>query len=292
MANVFEIVTEQILSHLDKGVIPWKKPWNSKIMLPRNLQTGKVYRGINVWLLLASSYASPYWLTFNQIRERGGSVMKGEKSSIVVYWNFKEKQEFNKDTGEMEQVRIPFLKYYRVFNVQQCEGIAYPDQPQESNIDPIAETETIVNGYQGRPEIKHGFVKACYNPFEDLVKMPNKASFINQEEYYSTLYHELTHSTGHQSRLNREAMNKPAAFGSKIYAREELVAEMGAAYLCGISGIAQATIENSAAYIKGWKETISQDPKLVVMAAAMAQKAVHYIIGQKDETFEIEEVED
>jgi len=289
MANVFEIVTQTILDHLDKGVIPWKKPWNSNIILPRNLQTGKVYRGINVWLLLASSYASPYWLTFNQIRERGGSVMKGEKSSIVVYWNFKEVDESNQDTGETEHKKIPFLKYYRVFNVQQCEGLAYPDQPEEDHLDPIAEAERILAGYQGRPEIKHGFVKACYNPFEDLVKMPHKASFINLEEYYSTIYHELTHSTGHQSRLNREAMNKPAAFGSKTYAREELVAEMGAAYLCGISGIAQATIENSAAYIKGWRDTISQDPKLVVMAAAMAQKAVHHILGQQNEAFEIQE---
>jgi len=146
-----------------------------------------------------------------------------------------------------------------------------------------------VNGYQGRPEIKHGFVKACYNPVEDLVKMPYKASFINPEEYFNTLFHEAIHSTGHPARLNRESMSKPAAFGSKSYAKEELVAEMGAAYLCGISGIAQATIENSAAYIKGWRDTISQDPKLVVMAAAMVQKATLHILGQKEEPQELEE---
>ncbi|HOO45676.1 MAG TPA: ArdC family protein, partial [Deltaproteobacteria bacterium] len=114
MANVFEIVTEQILSHLDKGIIPWKRPWSTEIRLPRNLVTGRKYQGINVWLLMASSYASPYWLTFNQVRDLRGTVRKGEKSSIVVYWNFKEVDELNEDTGEVEHKNIPFLKYYRV----------------------------------------------------------------------------------------------------------------------------------------------------------------------------------
>lgn len=283
MANVFEIVTEQILSHLDKGIIPWRKPWTSKIRFPRNLVTEKHYRGINVWLLLSPGYASPYWLTFKQAKDLGGNIRKGEKGSIVVYWNFKEVEEINKETGKTEEKRIPFLKYYRVFNVLQCEGIKFPDQPEEVHADPIEEAETLVNGYQGRPEIKHGFVKACYNPSEDLVKMPYKVAFIGDEEYYGTLFHELVHSTGHSSRLNRETLTTPASFGSKSYAREELVAEMGAAYLCGISGINHATIENSAAYIQGWRDTISKDSRLVVMAASQAQKAVNYIIGQQGE---------
>jgi antirestriction protein ArdC len=282
MANVFEIVTEQILSHLDKGIIPWKKPWSTKIRLPRNMVTGKKYRGINVWLLLASSYASPYWLTFNQARNLGGTIKKGEKSSIVVYWNFKEVDELNENTGDIEHKKIPFLKYYRVFNVQQCEGITFPDQPDEDKAGSREEAEALVNGYLGSPEIRHGFARASYNPGEDLVKMPNKPDFVNTEEYYSTLFHELVHSTGHASRLNRETMMTPVAFGSKNYAREELIAEMGAAYLCGISEIGQATIENSAAYIQGWRDTISKDSKLVVLAAAQAQKAVSHIIGQED----------
>jgi len=282
MANVFEIVTEQILSHMDKGIIPWKKPWSTKIRLPQNLVTGKKYRGINVWLLLASSFVSPYWLTFNQAKDLGGTIKKGEKSSIVVYWNFKKVDEVNENTGEMEHKKIPFLKYYRVFNVQQCEGITFPDQPAEDKADSKEEAEALVNGYQRGPEIKYGFVRACYNPIADRVKMPNKAEFVNAEEYYSTLFHELVHSTGHVSRLNRETMTTPAAFGSKNYAREELIAEMGAAYLCGISGITQATIENSSAYIQGWRDTISKDSRLVVLAAAQAQKAVSHIIGLHD----------
>jgi antirestriction protein ArdC len=289
MANVFEIVTEQILNHLCAGVIPWRKPWTSKIRLPLNLVTGKKYRGINVWLLLASSYASPYWLTFNQAKTLGGTIKKGEKSSIVVFWNFKEVDELNEATGAMEKKNIPFLKYYRVFNAVQCEGITCPDQPEEAHADPIAEAEALIEGYKGRPKIKHGFVKACYNPAEDLIKMPNKAAFVNVENYYSVIYHEATHSTGAVSRLNRETLTTPAAFGSKNYAREELIAEMGAAYLCAITGIAHATIENSAAYIQGWRDSISKDSKLVVLAAAQAQKAVNYIMGrQKDDDHEDE----
>lgn len=282
MANVFEIVTEQILSHLDKGIIPWKKPWTTKIRLPRNLVTGKLYRGINIWLLLTSSYASPYWLTFNQITTLKGKVKKGEKSSIVVFWNFKEVNELNEKTGEMDKKNIPYLKYYRVFNVLQCEGLTYPDQPEETHIDPIAEAEALIEGYKGRPEIKHGFVHACYNPIEDLIKMPNRSAFVTLQEYFSTLFHEAIHSTGSASRINRETLSKPASFGSKDYAKEELIAEMGAAYLCGISGIAHATIANSAAYIQGWKNTISKDSRLVVMAAAQAQKAVNFILGSQE----------
>ncbi|HNY69994.1 MAG TPA: zincin-like metallopeptidase domain-containing protein [Syntrophorhabdus sp.] len=289
MANVFEIVTEQILSHLDKGVIPWRKPWTSKVRFPRNLVTGKPYQGINIWLLLASSYDSPYWVTFNQVKALKGSIKKGEKSSIVVFWNFKEVNDLNEKTGEMEQKNIPFLKYYRVFNVLQCEDITYPDQSEEIHIDPITEAEALIDGYKDRPEIKHGFVHACYHPVEDLIKMPNRSAFVNQQEYFSTLFHEAIHSTGAPARLNRETLSKPAAFGSKDYAREELIAEMGAAYLCAVSGISHATVENSAAYIQGWRDSIRKDSRLVVMAAAQAQKAASYIMGKQEDEAEEKE---
>jgi len=223
-----------------------------------------------------------YWLTFNQVRDLRGTVRKGEKSSIVVYWNFKEVDELNEDTGEVEHKNIPFLKYYRVFNAYQCDGIVLSDQSGVDKSDSREDAEALVNGYHGSPDIKHGFAKACYNPIEDLVKMPSRTDFMSLEKYYSTLFHELVHSTGHATRLNRETMTTPAAFGSRNYAREELVAEMGAAYLCGISGISQATIEHSAAYIQGWRDTISKDSKLVVLAAAQAQKAVNHIVGKED----------
>jgi len=256
MANVFEIVTEQILSHLDKGVIPWKKTWNCKTELPRNLVSGKVYQGINIWLLLSSCYASSYWLTFNQVQKLGGSIRKGGKSSIVVYWNLKQVNDINEISGEAEVKTIPFLKYYRVFNLKQCDGIAHPGSIPVDPIYPIQEAEMIIDGYKDRPEIKHGFTSASYNSGNDLVKMLDQSAFSSIEEYYSTLFHELLHSSGHKNRLNRDTLMKHAAFGSKEYSREELIAEMGAAFLCGLTGIAQATIENSAAYIQSWRQII------------------------------------
>jgi len=281
MNKVYEIVTEQILSLLDKGVIPWKQSWNCKTELPQNLVSGKAYQGINVWLLLSSYYASPYWLTFNQVQKLGGSIRKGEKSSIVVYWNLKEVKEVNETSGKPEVKKIPFLKYYRVFNLNQCEGIAHPESISADPIYPIQEAERIIDGYADSPEIKHGFTRASYNSGTDIVKMPDKSAFSSVEEYYATLFHELTHSTGHKSRLDRDTLMKHASFGSKEYSREELIAEMGAAFLCGLTGIAQATIENSAAYIQSWRQIINNDPKLVVLAAAQAQKAVNHICGQK-----------
>ncbi len=281
MASVFEIITEKILSHLDNGVIPWRKPWNGKAGIPRNLVTGKPYRGINLFLLMAACYSSPYWLTFKQFQDKGGSIKKGEKSSLVIFWKFLEIEEVNKETGNLDKKEIPILRYYRVFNVLQTEGMDYSQPVASTNsLDPIAQAEALVEAFKDKPEIKHGFTKACYRPSEDLIKMPLLNSFISQEEYYSTLFHECVHSTGNPKRLDRPTLTESQGFGSESYAQEELVAEMGAAYLCGISGISQSTIENSASYIKGWRDTIAKDPKLVIMAAAQAQKAVTYITGE------------
>jgi antirestriction protein ArdC len=281
MASVFEIITEKILSHLDNGVIPWRKPWTGKAGIPRNLVTGKPYRGINLFLLMAECYSSPYWLTFRQVQDKGGSIKKGEKSSLVIFWKFREVEEIDKKTGEPEKKEIPMLRYYRIFNILQTEGMDYP-QPEASinHLEPIAQAETLVEEYKDKPEIRHGFLRACYAPSEDLIKMPALNSFFNPEEYYSTLFHECVHSTGSPKRLDRPTLTESQGFGSESYAQEELVAEMGAAFLCGISGISQTTIENSAAYIQGWRDTIAKDPKLVIMAAAQAQKAVSYITGE------------
>jgi antirestriction protein ArdC len=281
MASVFEIITGKILSHLDNGVIPWRKPWSGKAGIPRNLVTGKPYKGINLFLLMSECYSSPCWLTFKQVQDKGGSIKKGEKSSLVIFWKFLEIEEVNKETSDPEKKKIPMLRYYRIFNVLQTEGMVYP-QPLVSinSLDPIAQAEALVEAYKDKPEIKHGFTKACYRPSEDLIKMPLLNSFISQEEYYSTLFHECVHSTGSEKRLDRSTLTESQGFGSESYAQEELVAEMGAAYLCGISGISQATIENSASYIKGWRDTIAKDPKLVIIAAAQAQKAVSWITGE------------
>jgi len=281
MNKVYEIVTNQILSFLENGVIPWRKPWSCKTELPRNLVSGKAYRGINVWLLLASCYSSPYWVTFNQVQKLGGKIRKNERSSIVVYWNFQDVSEVDEVTGEHTLKKIPFLRYYRVFNVNQCDGIDQANNIPAEPIYPIHEAEALIDGYPGKPEISHGFTKASYNATNDLIKMPFPSAFSSIEDYYSVLFHECVHSTGNRSRLNRDTLMEHAGFGSKTYAREELIAEMGAAFLCGITGITTPTIENSAAYIQSWREKISGDPQLVVFAASHAQKAVNYICGQK-----------
>jgi len=182
------------------------------------------------------------------------------------------------------------LKYFRVFNLEQTENIEPDKLPKDSqpiddddllDFDPIEACENIVDHMPSRPELEHSREsRAYYKPLSDLVHMPDKELFTSESDYYSTLFHELTHSTGHENRLNRKEIGKHAAFGSKDYGAEELTAEMGAAMLCGMSGIEQGTIENSAAYIDGWRKTIKADKKIVVIAASRAQKAADYILGE------------
>lgn len=284
--KVYEIVTAQIIEQLEKGQIPWHKPWNSAEGMPRNLVSKRAYRGINVWLLAGRGYESPYWVSFKQCKDLGGTVKKGEESTLVVFWKFLdvpdtvEGQEPDENTPTRT---IPLLRYYRVFNVEQCEGlekhIPQPEKPKTFNA--LAEAEKIVEGYQNKPRITHGQAGAYYRPSADLVGMPHRTSFENPEEYYSTLFHELTHSTGHKDRLARFETDEVAAFGSETYSKEELIAEMGASYLSNEAGILQRTIENSAAYIRGWLKRLQDDKRLIVTAAAQAQKAVDHIRGQQ-----------
>lgn len=184
--------------------------------------------------------------------------------------------------------RIPFLRYYNVFNVAQCDGIELPSEETilspEPRPSPIETAEAIVQGMPKRPEIRTGLDRAFYQPAADFVGMPSVEQFKSGEEYYSTLFHELTHATGHKSRLNRKGVADSegnwSAFGSEPYSKEELCAEMGAAFLCGEAGIVERTVENSASYIASWLQRLKNDSKLVVTAAAQAQKAADYILGR------------
>jgi len=177
------------------------------------------------------------------------------------------------------------LRFYSVFNIAQIDGIDAPDAPEpvNANFEPIAEAERIMLGMPKPPLIVHGEPRAFYRPAADTVNLPRPDLFAEPEEYYSTAFHELTHATGHESRLNRRPSSEIRFFGDREYSQEELVAEMGAAFLCGQAGIAQATIVNSAAYIQGWLSVLKGSPKLVVHAAAQAQRAADYILGR---TFE------
>jgi len=291
--NVYSIVTEKIIDLLEKGVVPWKKPWKGgKAGMPKNLVSKKAYRGVNIFLLSVyeylSGFDSPWWLTYKQAKDLGGYVRKGQTGALVVFYKPWEK-ETTDDTGKIITETIPVLRYYKVFNSCQCESIEYPgkaDPSDDLEFSPIAQCETIVSGMPNPPEIQHSDQRrAYYSPLSDMVHIPNQRHFSSIPEYYSTLFHELTHSTKHESRLNRKDSDekKIAAFGSAEYSKEELIAEMGAAFLCGLCDIETAIIENSAAYIQGWLKRLRDDKKLVVQAAAQAQKAADYIQGKIDD---------
>src|ERR1035437_829055 len=275
--TVYEQITERIIAMLEKGTVPWRKPWNVQTGLPRNLVTKKAYRGINTFLLHAMSYESAYWLTFRQAQQLGGTVRKGEKACPVVFW--KQLEVEDKKTGEVE--KIPLLRFFYVFNVSQCDGLKNIPAPVESHATVSTTAEEIVAMMPKRPEIKHGLAKAFYSPGADIVAMPDRARFETEAGYFATLFHELTHASGHKSRLNRQTLTESAGFGSNPYCKEELIAEMGAAFLCGQAGIAENILENSAAYVQNWLEQLQNDKKLIVQAAAQAQKAADFILGTK-----------
>lgn len=267
--SVYKIVTDQIIKQLENGVVPWHKPWNAFNAV--NWRTQKPYRGINAFLLEEGEYA-----TFKQIKEAGGKVKKGEKSHIVVFWRWLEKED--KETKEIE--RIPLLRYYRVFEINtQCEGMESRRNVETFDHEPITECENIVHGFEGKPKILHEGSQACYIPALDQIKMPKQKYFEKIEEYYSVLFHEMIHATGHRSRLDRDEVRQVASFGSESYSKEELIAEMGAAMLCGIAGIEQKIIENSAAYIQSWLRVLKDDVKFVIQAASSAQRGADHILG-------------
>ena len=288
--SVHGVITEMITSRLESGTVPWQRPWRrGENGAPRNMSNMKRYRGVNVFLLGMQPFDSPYWLTYRQADQLGGHVKKGEKSTPIVFWKWLENKTTSED-GKEKVGRAPLLRYYRVFNVEQCEGIWYPKpSAPSSSIQPIGEAEKIAQRYQSGPRIEHRGNQALYRPVEDAIYMPKKELFVGAEEYYSTLFHELTHSTGHEKRLSRKSLTDLCPFGSTNYSKEELVAEMGAAMLCGESGIHNRTIDNSASYIANWLSRLKKDGKLVVQAAGQAQKAVDHILGR---TFQVEEPKD
>ena len=273
----YDVITARIVEKLEQGTVPWRKPWNVETGAPRNIR-GTHYRGINVFLLGCQAFESPYWLTFNQARELGGSVKRGERGSPVVFWKWLEK--VSSETGQKE--RIPLLRYYTVFNVLLCEGVSVPnlEQPVKAH-QRIEECERVVQGYENGPAVNHGGGVAFYNSAADQVTMPSPERFTTPEEYYSTLFHEFGHSTGHRSRLAREGVTDPKRFGSHEYSREELVAEMSAAFLAGRCGIEPCTLDNSAAYIGSWLRVLRKDSRMLVSAGGQAQRAADWILGRR-----------
>jgi antirestriction protein ArdC len=272
-ASVYDIITSRIVEELERGVVPWRKPWRT--LLPANLVSKKPYRGINVFLLAMQGYGSQYWLTYRQAQALGGNVRRGEHGTKIVFWKF-DTYETETADGDTEERKSAFLRYYTVFNLEQTEGLkALLALPPAF---PIQSAEEIVKGMPNPPAFEQD-AQAAYIPSRDVVTMPSRTAFESQAEYYSTLFHELTHSTGHAKRLAREGFDTPQQFGSDSYSREELIAEMGAAMLCGVAGISPATVTNSAAYVQSWINRLRGDSRLLVSAASAAQKAADYILG-------------
>lgn len=281
MNQVYEIITNQIIEKLEKGTVPWKKPWATGSEWPKNLVSKKEYRGINTFLLGSQGYTNPYWLSFKQCNQLKGKIKKGEKASMCIFWK-KSQYTIENEDGDKEIKDGLILRYYNVWNVDQTEGIDESKIPQ-LNIEtreftPIEECEHIVSNMPNPPSISNGVAQAYYQPSTDSVNMPAKSLFVGDQEYYSTLFHELTHSTGHEKRLGRHK-TCPHHISRVEYSKEELVAEMGAAFLCGYVGI-ETTMDNSASYIAGWLKALQNDKQLVISASAKAQKSTDHILGR------------
>jgi antirestriction protein ArdC len=264
----YEQVTNLILGHLEEGAVPWRCPWDRSVGRPRNFRTGKAYQGINLLVLGWRRFSSPYWLTVRQTNILGGRVRKGEHGTLVVkYDRF---QETNGD-GVIEGDRKSsfYLKGYVVFNANQIEGIDFPSpEPVEDRPVPerIAAAQAIVEGMPQKPIIKEGkTVDACYRPKDDTVELPALARFKKAEEYYLAFFHELVHATGHASRLNRKTLVENQGFLSRGYSNEELVAEMGAAFLGMEAEITSDEHESSAAYLKGCIDILLEPDHLLLL---------------------------
>src|SRR6266852_4786387 len=284
--DIYAIVTEKIINLLESGVVLWRRPWTST-GLPRNLVSKKPYRGVNFFLLSASKYVSPFWLTIRQANELGGHVRKGEESTVVVFWKVDDaKQSTGDDNEETDgKTRRRFLlRYYRVFNLEQCElpqGVLDKLPKIETHEhDPIEAAERIIADMPDRPEIQYTGSKAFYSSLTDRITLPPRELFTSAEEFYATALHETVHSSGSEKRLAREGICEAAPFGSPVYSKEELTAEMGAAYLCAEAGISTVVIENQAAYVAGWLKRLRDDRKLLIYAAAQAQRAADFILNR------------
>lgn len=276
--QVYAIVTNAIIEQLEKGIIPWKQSWLSEG--PKRMTTGKTYRGINRLLLgtVASVYGSDLFLTWNDIQATNGKVRKGERGHLVVFYKpYQVKTKKLNDKGEEVEVikNVPILRYSKVWNINQVDGIEAKVVDNKNEV--LPEAETVAGDYLNRESIKVTLGNPAYWPMKDQITMPLMSKFDSSNEYYSTLFHEIAHSTGAEKRLNRNngVMN---SFGDQTYSKEELVAEIAACFLSANSGI-DYKIDNSVAYLQSWLRALKNDKTMVVSAASEAQKATDYVLG-------------
>jgi len=278
--KVYKIVTQKIIDKLNEGIIPWEKPWIGL----RNYISKREYHGINLLLLSMDKHRSSEFITFRQVRGLKESVKKGSRADMVIFFRRYEVEARDKDgnlelddeTGEPKKELRFALRYYNVFNLDQT-TIPLPDY---GNGKRSKECEDILQNLKNLPAIKEGGSVATYNPVLDALSIPSRKEFKDREKYYSSIFHELVHATGHETRLNRKDF-QGNGFSSEKYSKEELVAEIGASLLCALCGIENKTINNSAAYVQGWLKRLNNDKTLIISASAQAQKAVDYILGIK-----------
>jgi antirestriction protein ArdC len=282
--TVHRIITERIIAALERGTVPWRKPWQAAAGRPRSMGTGQPYRGVNVFLLgltaAEQGYSSPFWGTYRQIGDLGGQVRKGEHSTLVVFWKRAEVEHQDMQTGAVTVRTLPVLRYYRVFNTAQADHLPERFHPAPGEHSEIGKPQAVLDGYLTRgPKLVHvAGDRADYHPATDTIRLPLRSQFRTGEGYYATAFHEAGHSTGHPTRLNRPGIAAFDHFGSDKYAREELVAQMSSSLLCAQTGIDNPeTFENSASYIAGWLTALNHDTRLVITAAAQAQRACDVI---------------
>lgn len=276
--DLFATVTQRIVDQLEAGTIPWLKPWTGGCAYAISHTTGKPYSLLNHMLL---GGRTGEYLTFKQCADEGGTIKAREKASMIVFWKILE--DIDQETGEI--TKTPFLRYYRVFHISQCEGIA-PHFGQQGDpgeqLKPDEKADSIITDYVKRSGVKfrcEHSTKAFYSPTTDAITIPMLRQFKDLAEFYSTAFHEMAHSTGHPSRLNRLTEN--AAFGGDNYSKEELCAELGSAFLLNYTGIeTPSSFQNNAAYIAGWLKALKDDKRLIISAAGKAEQAVRYILGE------------
>jgi len=277
--DIYQNITDRFVEQLKKGTVPWQKPWFGV----QNMVSRKQYRGINSLLLGSSEFQSPFWVTFKQALDLGGHIKKGEKSMPVIYYKLVDKcdeagQVIVRESGRTD--RIPFIRWANVFNFDQTEGITPPEITTGQNAgQPLEKAAAILANAKLCP-IHHTGFAALYSPKDDVIRMPSPSSFRSLEDYHLTLFHEITHATGHSSRLNREGITKPVRFGSERYSKEELIAEIGAAFLSNEAGIlTNLQFENSSAYLSSWIQKFQNDPRMIISAASLSLRGADFVLG-------------
>lgn len=276
--DVYEIITQRIIDKLEQGVVPWRKPWTSS-GIPKNLISKKPYTGINLLLLGSMGFSRNYFLTRNQIEQIGAQISEGAQATPIVFWKWTETED--EETGEVKKTSM--IRYYLVYNIDECENLPTDYENLEvlmPEFEESKEAEKIIKEMENKPKIVHKESRAYYSPKLDLINMPQKRKFSSVEGYYATLFHELVHSTGHESRLNRKEVMDIPKYGAELYSKEELVAEIGACFLKSVAGIEQEHFDNNVAYIESWLSVLKDDKRMVIFASAQAQKAVNYILNR------------